>query len=69
MQDLKHLPSREELLAIVDKLNYHQRIHYAATLGKTHKESPHLKELIESLRKVTIKISNVPLLLGRRMSI
>jgi hypothetical protein len=52
MQDPNTLPSREELLATVDKLNYHQRIHYAAQLGKTHKNSPKLKELIDNLRKV-----------------
>jgi hypothetical protein len=52
MQDPNTLPSREELLATVDKLNYHQRIHYAAQLGKTHKDSPKLKELINNLRKV-----------------
>lgn len=52
MQDPNTLPSREELLATVDKLNYHQRIHYAAQLGKTHKDSPKLKELIDNLRKV-----------------
>jgi hypothetical protein len=51
MQDPNTLPSREELLATVDKLNYHQRIHYAAQLGKTHKNSPKLKELIDNLRK------------------
>lgn len=56
MQDPNNLPSREELLATVDKLNYHQRIHYAAQLGKSHKDSPKLKELIDNLRKVIITL-------------
>lgn len=51
-QTMAGIPSKDEVLAQLDSISYHQRARYAGSLGRDLSSSSSLSSLISDMRKV-----------------